>query len=103
MPLPPARGFVADIEIGASGLFTLWLRITRILEVQDKHARLLESQAAQIAALRDAVHALQAREDVLPARAGAAASQVASVSVTDLARRRGHLEARSSGSRAETD
>ena len=61
MPLPPAKEVVADIEVGASGLFKLWLRITRILDVQDKHAKLIENQATQIAALRDAVHTLQAR------------------------------------------
>ncbi len=68
---------------------------TRILDVQDKHAKLIENQAAQIVALRDAVNTLQAREDVLLARAELAATQAASASVTDLARRLGHVEERS--------
>jgi hypothetical protein len=94
MPLPPAKEVIADIEIGAGGLFKLWLRITRILDVQDKHARLIEAQADQITALRDAVHTLQAREDVLLARAELAAAQAAGASVIDLARRLGQLEER---------
>ena len=94
MPLPPAKEVVADIEVGASGLFKLWLRITRIVDVQDKHAKLIENHATQIAALRDAVHSLQAREDVLLARAETAAVQAASTVVTDLARRIGHIEER---------
>ena len=94
MPLPPVKEAVADIEVGASGLFKLWLRITRILDVQDKHAKLIENQAAQIAALRDAVHTVQAREDVLLARAEVAAVQAAHASTTDLARRLGHIEER---------
>ena len=83
---------MTDIEIGASGPFKLWLRITRILDVQDKPAKLIVNQAAQIAALRDAVHPLQAREGMSLARAELAAVQAAHASTTDLAGRLGHGE-----------
>ncbi len=98
MTLPPTKEIVREVEAGTSGLFKLWLRVMRILEVQDKHARLIEKQAetidrqaAQIAALHDAVRTLGGREEVLLARAGEAASQAAAATVTDLARRLGHV------------
>lgn len=93
--LPPAKEVLVDVEVGASGLLKFWLRITRILEVQDKHAKLIETQAEQIACLRDAVHILQAREELVLARAETAAIKAAGASQNDLARRIGHLEERS--------
>jgi hypothetical protein len=76
----------------------------RILEVQDKHAKLIgkqaetiDRQATEIASLRDAVRNLTGREDVLMARAGEMAAQASAATVTDLARRLGHLEAKSDG------
>ena len=104
MTLPPTKEIVKEVEVGTSGLFKLWLRVMRILEVQDKHAKLIERQtetidrqATEIASLRDAVRTLTGREDVLLARAGEIAAQASAATVTDLARRLGHLEANSNG------
>jgi hypothetical protein len=94
MPLPPSKEIIAEAEAGASGLFKLWLRIMKILDTQDKHAKLIETQAAQIETLRDAVHILQAREETLLARAELEAARAAASTVTDLARRIGRIEAR---------
>ena len=100
MTLPPTKEIVKEVEAGTSGLFKLWLRVMRILEVQDKHAALIEKQAetidrqaAEIATLRDAVRTLSGREDGLLARAGEMAAQAAAATVTDLARRLGHVGA----------
>ncbi len=92
MPLPPGRELVTDAEAGAKGLFSLWLRVTRVLETQDKHAKMIEAQAAQIEALRDAVRILQAREEMLLAKLEAEAARATS----DLASRIGFLEGRAS-------
>ncbi len=85
MPLPPAKEVLTEAEAGASGIFRLWLRVMKVLETQDKHARLIEAQAAQIEALRDAVHLLQAREELLLAKMQAEAARATS----DLASRIG--------------
>jgi hypothetical protein len=92
--LPPTKELIAESESAAGGLFRLWLRITRILDVQDKHAKLIEAQAAELTGLREAVLTLQAREDVLLARAELAAMKAATETMNDQARRIGHLEAR---------
>jgi hypothetical protein len=83
---------VTDAEAGAKGLFSLWLRVTRVLETQDKHAKMIEAQAAQIEALRDAVRILQAREEMLLAKLQAEAARATG----DLASRIGFLEGRAS-------
>jgi hypothetical protein len=92
VPLPPAKEVLTEAEAGASGIFRLWLRVMKVLETQDKHARLIEAQAAQIEALRDAVHLLQAREELLLAKMQAEAARATS----DLASRIGFLEGRAS-------
>ena len=104
MTLHPTKEIAREVEAGTSGLFKLWLRVMRILEVQDKHAKLIEKQAemidhqaTEIASLRDAMRHLSGREDVLLARAGEIAAQASAATVTDLARRLGHLEANSNG------
>ena len=53
----------------------------------------IKSQAAEIAALRDEVHTLKAREELVILQAEAAATRAAMHSIADLARRIGHLEA----------
>ncbi len=83
---------MTDAEAGAKGLFSLWLRVTRVLETQDKHAKMIEAQAAQIEALRDAVRILQAREEMLLAKLQAEAARATG----DLASRIGFLEGRAS-------
>ena len=93
MTLPPAKEVLAEAEVGAGGLYKLWLRITRILETQDKHAKLLEAQAAEIASLREAVLTLQAREDGVIARAERAAVEAAAQATNETSRRIGFLEA----------
>ncbi len=94
MSLPPTKALVAEAEAGAGGLFKLWIRVMRILETQDKHAKLIEAQTKEIATLRDPVLTLQAREDGLIARAELAAQKVAGQAMADMARRVGHLESR---------
>ncbi len=92
MVLPPTKELLSEAEAGAKGLFGLWLRVMKILETQDKHTKLIQTQAAQIESLRDAVHVLQAREDMLLAKVEAAASQATG----ELSRRLGYLEGRAS-------
>ncbi len=61
MTLPPTKELITEAEAGAKGIFGLWLRVMKILDIQAKHTKLIETQAAEIEALRDAVHMLQAR------------------------------------------
>lgn len=92
MPLPPAKELITEAEAGAKGVFSLWLRVMKVLETQDKQTKLIEAQATQIEALRDAVRVLQAREDLLLAKVETAAAQATS----DISRRVGFLEGRAS-------
>ncbi len=93
MTVPPTKEIVEELEAGGKGLVQFGLRVLGILDKLETHAKLIKAQAAQIEALRDAVHALQSREEVLLAKAEAAATLAASTAVADLARRIGHLEA----------
>jgi len=90
--LPPGKALVTEVEAGARGLFSLWVRVMKILETQDKHTRLIEAQAAQIETLRDAVQMLQAREELLLAKMQVEAARATG----DLASRIGFLEGRAS-------
>jgi hypothetical protein len=63
-----------------------------LAQTQSKHAELINAQAQQIATLQDAVKVLQAREEVLLAKASQQAAQTTAVTVTDLARRIGLIE-----------
>lgn len=83
-------------------LLTAFRSLDRLFELEAKHGRLIEAQAAQIQALRDELAQLrahvQAREDILVAEAkgaaGSVASMVASQHVADLSRRLGVMEER---------
>lgn len=93
MTLPATKEIAVELETGSKGLFQLFLRIAGILDKLEGQGKLIKAQAEQIQALRDAVHTAQSREDVLLAKAEAAATVAAASAVTDLARRIGHLEA----------
>jgi hypothetical protein len=94
MPLPPVKELVTEAEAGAKGIFSLWLRVMKILDTQDKHAKLIDKQAAQIEALREAVNVLLAREDLLLAKIEAAAAKATADMAGRLGRIEGILEAR---------
>ena len=102
----PGKEVAKEIEAGGRWILKAMSRMLRLATEQEKHAALIEkqateikAQAAEIATLREALQALKAREDVVEARAETAATRAASISVADLARRIGHLEARRDGDR----
>jgi hypothetical protein len=90
---PPAKEVAAGIETGGIGLFPLFLRIAGVLDKLDGQSKLIKAQAAQIEALRDAVHALQGRDEVILAKGETAATLAAGRAVSDLALRVGRIEA----------
>jgi hypothetical protein len=92
--LPPTKERITEAEAGAKGIFGLWLRVMKILDTPAKHTKLIEMQAAQIEALRDAVHMMQAREETLLAKIEAAALNATAGLSRRLGRVEGHLEAR---------
>jgi len=83
----------------ALSLTDLLRKLDRLLSLEANHGAALRDLAGDIMALRDRVAALEAREDVLVARAqgaaAAAAATTAATSLSDLARRIGVLEERS--------
>jgi hypothetical protein len=91
--LPPAKEVAVEIETGGRGFIQLFLRIAGILDKLDAQSKLIRAQAAQIEALRDAVHALQGRDEVLLAKGETAATLAAGRAVSDLALRVGRIEA----------
>jgi hypothetical protein len=66
----------------------------KILDTQAKHTKLIEMQAAQIEALGDAVHMLQAREETPLAKIEPAALKATADLSGRPGRVAGHLEAR---------
>jgi hypothetical protein len=95
--LPPTKQILTEAEAGASGLVRLWLRVMRVLDIQDKHAKKLDAQAAQIEVLTDKVRVLEAREEMLRATVEAAAARA----TADLASRVGSLKAATAGIETE--
>jgi Tfp pilus assembly protein PilN len=100
----PSKEAAKEIEEGAKSIFGIVQRVLRVTSEQQKQAALLKklveevkAQAAEIAVLRDELHGLKAREEVVLVRAESAATLAASSSMADLARRIGHLEARHPG------
>jgi hypothetical protein len=96
----PGKEALREAEKGAMSFLGLVQRLLRLAQEQQKHAGLIETQAAEIKAqgaeialLREAVSALRAREEIVMLKAEAAATRSASGSMADLARRIGHLEA----------
>ena len=68
LPVPvPGKDVTKEIEKGAGAVLRLFQRLLRLSAAQEKHATLIEKQAAQIAtqsaetaALRDELHTLKA-------------------------------------------
>ena len=81
-------------------------RFDRLLELETKHGKAIEKLEAELDKLKDRVTRLEAREEVVvteaKAAAGAAATQVAIASVSDIARRIGRLEERGGQKRLDT-
>jgi Tfp pilus assembly protein PilN len=102
LPVPlPSKEVAKEIEDGAKSFFGIVQRVLRVTSEQQKQAALitklvadLKAQAGEIAGLRDELHTLKAREEVVIVRAESAATRAASTTMADLARRIGHLEAR---------
>ena len=70
----------------------------RLLSLEEKHGRAIEKLAAELDGLKARITRLEAREDLIvteaKAASSAAASQVAMISFSDIARRIGALEER---------
>lgn len=81
-----------------AGFLKLVRNVDRLLNAEAKHGKAIEKLEGEVSALKERVTRLEAREDVIMAKAGAAAStaatQVAIASVSDISRRIGVLEAR---------
>lgn len=79
-------------------LLTLFRRLDRLFELENKHGKLIEEHSLQIQALRDEIAQLRAREAILVAEARGAAGSVASVvaaqHISDMSRRLGAMEER---------
>ena len=85
--------------MGVSDFLNLLRSVDRLLTLEAKHGKAIETLAAEVEKLKDRVTSLEAREEVIIVEAKAAASgaatQVAIASVSDIARRIGRLEERS--------
>lgn len=86
------------MALGLKGWLDAARTIDRLLELEQKHARLIETQTKRIDELTDRLHRLEAREEILIAEAkgaaAAAASGVASHHVGDLALKVGGIDER---------
>jgi membrane-bound ClpP family serine protease len=103
MSLLPSKALRREVAADGKWFFGFVLRALHLSETQAAQGKLIDRQAVEIDALREAVRTLQARldrlearEDVVLARAGEAASKAAAAIVSDLAQRIGHLEAQNS-------
>jgi hypothetical protein len=92
MSLVPSKEARKEIRAEGTRFVRLVQGVFRITETQTRQTALIDKQVLEIEALRHAVQTLQAREDVLLARAEAAAAKAAASIVTDLARRIGYIE-----------
>lgn len=94
------------VAAGLRWLGTLWdlaRKVHGLLEAQEKSSKAIAALHEDVQALKLEIERLKVREEVVIARAEAAASaaagSVAMHSTADLARRIGHLEARTSPGR----
>ena len=89
--------------MGVSGVLRLLRSVDRLLSLEVKHGKAIEDLERDMASLTGRVISLEAREGIViaeaKAAAGAAATQVAIVSVSDISRRIGRLEERSDAKR----
>jgi len=83
---------------GLKDLFNLVATVDRLLNLETKHGRAIEALTEKFLELDRRVTSLEAREEIVVAKAqaaaGVAASQVAMSSVADMSRRVGALEER---------
>jgi hypothetical protein len=94
MSLIPSKEAGKEIFAEGTRFVRLVQKVFRITETQARQTMLIDKQTLEIEALRHAVQTLQVREDVLLARAEAAASKAAASIVADLAHRIGVIEGR---------
>ena len=86
--------------MGVGDLVSALRSMDRLLSLEEKHGRAIERLTVELDALKARVTRLEAREDLIvteaKAASSAAASQVAMMSFSDIARRIGALEERTS-------
>ena len=86
------------MALGLKGWLDAARAIDRLLELENKHARLIEAQTKRIDELIDRINRLEAREEILIAEAkgaaAAAASGVAAHHIGDLALKVGGIDER---------
>jgi hypothetical protein len=93
MALVPAKAALQDIiAVGARVLGFVQRRLW-LMQAQEDQAEAIHRLTDEVATLQDQVRTMQAREDVLLAKAGQAAAHAAVATVADLARRIGHFGA----------
>lgn len=91
--------------MGVGDFVNLLRSVDRLLTLEAKHGRAIEKLEAEITALKDRVTRLEIRGEIViveaRAAAGTAAMQVASASISDVARRIGRLEGRNGEKRLD--
>ena len=85
--------------IGFSDLLNLARTVDRLLQLETKHGKAIDILTEKLLELDRRVTSLEAREEIVVAKAqaaaGVAASQVAMTAMSDISRRVGGLEERS--------
>jgi hypothetical protein len=95
----PSKTLVKDVVADGGKALSYTQRVVRLIETQDKQAKLIKDHEAAIeklkaesASLRIAMQALQDREEIVIARAGQAAAEAVTASLAALSHRVGFIE-----------
>jgi hypothetical protein len=96
LTLVPNKPLRKEIVADGRNILGFAQRVFRLVETEKAHAREIDKLGEEIAARKDRVLTLEAREAVIVAHAEAAAVRAAASMISDLARRLGHMEGRGS-------
>jgi hypothetical protein len=95
LTLVPSKAVRQELVADGSKVLGFAQRLFRLGETEKAHTAAIGKLAEEIAALKDRVRTLEAREAVVVAQAEAAAVKAAASVISDLARRLGQVEGRS--------